>query len=98
MHDLIDMVVDSQIISKLFTQGRHRNANVIIFLQNAFPNGKFNTSIICKTQFIALLRCPADRREIGIMADRILEFLKITSKFLPNLIPTCWQTTKPISR
>ena len=40
---LIDMAVDSPIISKLFTQGRHRNANVILLLQKAFPKGKYST-------------------------------------------------------
>ena len=35
--DLMDLAVDSPIISKLFTQGRYRNAIVILLLQNAFP-------------------------------------------------------------
>ena len=45
LDDLMDMAVNSPIISKLFTQGRHRNASVILLLQNAFPKGKYNTSI-----------------------------------------------------
>ena len=32
LDDLMDMAVDSPIISKLFTQGRHRNASVILLL------------------------------------------------------------------
>ena len=71
LDDLIDMAVDSPIISRLFTQGRHRNASVILLLQNAFPKGKYNTSISRNAQYMALFRCPADRRQIGIMADRI---------------------------
>ena len=67
----MDMAMDSPIISKLFTQGRHRNASVILLLQNAFPKGKYNTSISCKAQYMVLFRCPADRRQIGIVADRI---------------------------
>ena len=43
--DLMNMAVDSPIISKLFNQGRHRNTSVIRLLQNAFPRGKYNTSI-----------------------------------------------------
>ena len=39
LDDLMDLPVDSQIILKLFTQGRHRNAIVILLLQNAFPKG-----------------------------------------------------------
>jgi hypothetical protein len=37
---------DSPVVSRLFTQGRHRNASVILLLQNMFPKGKFNTDII----------------------------------------------------
>ena len=69
----MDLEVDSQIFSKLFTQGRHRNASVILLLQNAFPKGKHNTSINRNAQYIALFRCPADRRQIGIMAERIFD-------------------------
>ena len=43
LDDLMDLAVDSPIILKLFTQGRHRNASVILLLQNAFPKGKHNT-------------------------------------------------------
>ena len=68
----MDIAVDSPIISKLFTRGRHRNASVILLLQNAFPKGKYNTSISRNAQYMALFRCPADRRQIGIVADRIL--------------------------
>ena len=73
LDDLMDLAVDSQIISKLFTQGRHRNASVILLLQNAFPKGKHNTSISRNAQYMVLFRCPADRRQIGIMAERILD-------------------------
>ena len=45
LDDLMAIAVDSYIISKLFTQGRHRNSSVILLLQNAFPKGKYNTSI-----------------------------------------------------
>ena len=58
LDDLMDMAVDSPIISKLFTQGRHRNASVILLLQNAFPKGKYNTSISRNAQYMALFRCP----------------------------------------
>ena len=36
LDDLMDLAVDSQIISKLFTQGRHRNASVILLLSECF--------------------------------------------------------------
>ena len=69
----MDLAVDSQIISRLFIQGRHRNANVILLLQNAFPNGKHNTSISRNARYITLFRCLADRRQIGKMAERIFD-------------------------
>ena len=72
LDNLMDIAVDSPIISKLFTRGRHRNASVILLLQNAFPKGKYNTSISRNAQYMALFRCQADRRQIGIVADRIL--------------------------
>ena len=43
--DLMSQAIDSPVLSKLFTQGRHRNASVILLLQNMFPRGKFNTDI-----------------------------------------------------
>ena len=58
--DPMDMAVDSPIISKLFIQGRHRNARVILLLQNALPKGKYNTNISRIAQYMALFRCPAD--------------------------------------
>ena len=69
----MDLAVDSPIISKLLTQERHRNSNDILLLQNAFPKGKYNTSISRNFQYMTLFRCPADRRQIGIMAERILD-------------------------
>ena len=73
LDDLMDLTIDSQIISKLFTQGRHRNASAILQLQNAFSKGKHNTSISRNAQYIALFGCPADRRQIGLMAERIFD-------------------------
>ena len=69
----MNMAVNSPIISKLFTQGMHRNTSIILLLQKAFPKGKYNTSISRNAQYLALFSCPADRRQIGIMADRIFD-------------------------
>ena len=41
LDDLMDMAVDSPIISKLFTQGRHRNASAILLLK--MPSQKEST-------------------------------------------------------
>ena len=85
----MDIAVDSPIISKLFTRGRHRNASVILLLQNAFPKGKYNTSISCNAQYMALFRCPAERRQIEIVVDRIFDknkptFMEIYNYFTPK--------------
>ena len=92
LDDLMDMAVDSPIISKLFTHGRHRNVSVILLLQNAFPKGKYNTSISRNAQYMALFMCPADGRQIGIMADRIFDKNKPAFMEIYNDI-----TSKPYS-
>ena len=53
--DLMAQATDSPVLSKLFTQGRHRNASVILLLQNMFPKGKFNMDISRNTQYMVLL-------------------------------------------
>ena len=73
LDDMMDLAVDSQIISKLFTQGRHWNASVILLLQKAFPKGKRNTSISRNAKYIILFECPDDKRQLGIIADRIFD-------------------------
>ena len=93
LDDLMDIAMDSSIIFKLFTQGRHRNASVILLLQNAFPKGKYNTSISRNAQYMALYRCPADRWQIGIDADRIFD------KYKPAFLEIIYNniTSKPYS-
>ena len=61
--DLMSQAIDSPVLSKLFTQGRHRNASVILLLQNMFPKGKFNTDISRNTQYVVLFRSPSDRNK-----------------------------------
>ncbi len=80
LDDLMDLAKDSVIVSKLFTQGRHRNASVILLLQNAFPKGKYNTDISRNAQYIALWKCPSDRKQVGMLAERIFE--KRRSEFM----------------
>ena len=43
--DLMSQATESPVLSKLFTQGRHCNASIILLPQNIFPKGKFNTHI-----------------------------------------------------
>lgn len=69
--DLMAQASDSPVLSSLFTQGRHRNASVILLLQNTFPKGKFNSDISRNAQYITLFRSPSDRKQIHMVAERI---------------------------
>ena len=64
---------DSPVVSRLFTQGRHRNVSVILLLQNMFPKGKYNTDISRSAQYLALFRSPSDRKQIGIIGERMFD-------------------------
>jgi len=88
--DLMSQTADSPVLSKLFTQGRHRNASVILLLQNMFPKGKFNTDISRNAQYMVLFRSPSDRKQIDIMAERIF------AKDRPNFMSAyAKETAKP---
>ena len=78
--DLMAQATDSPVLSKLFTQGRHRNASVILLLQNMFPKGQFNTDISRNAQYLVLFRSPSDRKQIDIIAERI--FAKDRPQFM----------------
>ena len=69
--DLMSQATESPVLSKLFTKERHRNATVILLLQNMSPKGKFSTDITRKAQYIVLFRSPSDRKQIDIIAERI---------------------------
>ena len=62
---------DSPVVSRLFTQSRHRNASAILLLQNMFPKWKYNTDISRNAQYLALFRSPSDRKQIGIIGERM---------------------------
>ena len=69
--DLMEEAKDSKLVSKLFTQGRHRNVSVILILQNAFPKGKFNTEISRNAMYMVLFRSPADQEQIKRVGQRM---------------------------
>ena len=69
--DLMHQAVSSPLLSRLFTQGRHRNASVILLMQNMFPKGKYNTDISRNAQYLVLFRSPSDRKQINTIAERI---------------------------
>ena len=78
--DLMAQATDSPVLSRLFTQGRHRNASVILLLQNMFPKGKFNTDISRNALYKVLFRSPGDRKQIDIMAEQT--FAKDRANFM----------------
>ena len=67
LDDLMAEATDSPVVSR----GHHRNASVILLLQNMFPKGKYNTDISRNAQHLALFRSPSDRKQIGIIAERM---------------------------
>ena len=73
LDDLMAEATDSPVVSRLFTQGRHRNASVILLLQNMFPKGKYNTDVSRNAQYLALFRSPSDRKQIGIIGERMFD-------------------------
>ena len=80
LDDLMEEAKDSPVVSKLFTQGRHRNASVILLLQNMFPKGKYNTDISRNATYKVLFRSPGDRKQIDIMAEQT--FAKDRPRFM----------------
>ena len=80
LDDLMAQATDSPLVSKLFTQGRHRNASVILLLQNMFPKGKYNTDISRNATYKVLFRSPGDRKQIDIMAEQT--FAKDRPRFM----------------
>ena len=54
---LMAEATDISVVSRLFTQGRHQNANAILLLQN----------------MQTLFRSPSDRKQIGIIGERMFD-------------------------
>ena len=73
LDDLMTEATGSPVVSRLFTQGRHRNASVISLLQNMFPKEKYNMDISRNAQYLALFRSPNDRKQIGIIRERMFD-------------------------
>ena len=72
LNDSMAEATDSPVVSRLFTLGRHRNASVILLLQN-LPKGKYNTDIRRNAQYLVLFRSPSDRKQIGIIGKRMFD-------------------------
>ena len=88
--DLMSQASDSPVLSQLFTQGRHRNASVILLLQNMFPKGTFNMDISRNALYKVLFRSPGNRKQIDIMAEQT--FAKDRKNFMYAYVK---ETEKP---
>ena len=73
LDDLMIEAKESPIVTRLFTQGRHRNASIVLLLQNMFLKGKYNMDISRNAQHIVLFRSPSDQKQIGIVGERIID-------------------------
>ena len=96
----MNKATDTPLLSTLFTQGRHRNASVILLLQNMFPKGKFNTDISRNAQYLTPFRSPSDRKQIDMVAERILakdrsNFMKLYAKETEKPYGSFWWTINP---
>ena len=80
LDDLMSQATDSPVVSKLFTQGRHRNASVILLLQNMFPKGKYNMDISRNATYKVLFHSPGDCKQMDIMAEQT--FAKDRPRFM----------------
>ena len=78
LDDLMAEATDSPVVSRLFTQGRHRNASVILLLQNMFPKGKYNTDISRNAQYLALFRSPTIGNKSKLLENACLTRIECT--------------------
>ena len=90
LDDLMAEATDSPVVSRSFTQGRHRNASVILLLQNMFPKGKYNTNISRNALYVALFRSPSDRKQIGIIGERMFDKSALYERLLQRDRKTVW--------
>ena len=58
LDDLMAEATDSSVVSRLFTQGRYRNAEI-----------QYKTDISQNAQYVALFRSPSNRKQIGIIGE-----------------------------
>ena len=71
LDDLMTEVKNDTRIADMFSRGRHRNASVILLLQNVFPQGKAARDIALNSQYLVLFNNPVDRLQILTLARRI---------------------------
>lgn len=91
--DQMDSVGQSEILSKIFTQGsHHRNLSVIYLVQNMFAKGAAHRTASLNSQYIIIFKNPRDKGQIRILAKQLFPE---KSKFLVDVFEQA--TKKPHS-
>ena len=70
--DNMEQVVNSPLMSKLFTKYSHHNKLTIIFItQNLFPKSKFSRNIYLNSSYIVLTKNPVELLQIQSLSNRL---------------------------
>ena len=71
--DLMQEVKNDSGMGKVFTKGRsHLHLNVIVLLQNFFPQGSAMRDVAINTRYQVFFKCPRDRRSIRDVAGQVM--------------------------
>ena len=69
LDDLMELVTKSDVVSGLFTHGRHINVSVLYLTQNLFKSGSQAREIRLNTNYLILFRNIQDQKQIGFFAQ-----------------------------
>jgi len=72
LDDQMTSLRDSQVLTKLFTEGsHHRNLSIIYIVQNLFDRGKSQRNVSLNAQYIVLFKNPRDSAQIQCLSRQI---------------------------
>lgn len=72
LDDQMSRVRDSQVLSRLFTEGsHHRNLSIIYIVQNLFEKGRAQRTVSLNAQYMILFKNPRDKSQIAALAHQI---------------------------
>ena len=100
LDDLMAEATDSPVVSRLFTQGRHRNASAILLLQNMFPKGNIiQISAEMPSTWLSF-EVLAIGNKSELLENACLTRIECTlwthiTKRPKNRMDTCWWITSP---
>ena len=74
LHDLMAEATDISAVLDCLSKADIETASVILLLlHNMFLKGKYNTDFSRNAQYLALFRSPSDRKQIGIIGERMID-------------------------